>query len=41
MEITGTKGDLSIDVFKQHLVWYNDRDNKVQQLPWGRDMIKD
>jgi UDP-N-acetylglucosamine 3-dehydrogenase len=37
MEIVGTKGSLSIDAFKQHSVFYNDHDNKVQHLGWGED----
>lgn len=38
MHIIGTKGTLWIDVFKQHALYYNDRGNKWQHLPWAVDM---
>ncbi|TCP30824.1 putative dehydrogenase [Scopulibacillus darangshiensis] len=38
MTITGTKGTLSVDAFKQHALYYNDRENRVQQLPWAENM---
>jgi len=38
MEMVGTKGTLSVDVFKQSVLYFNDRDGKVQQLPWAEDM---
>ncbi|MGG1658277.1 Gfo/Idh/MocA family protein [Brevibacillus sp. NRS-1366] len=38
MHIVGTKGTLWVDVFKQHALYYNDRGNKLQQLPWAVDM---
>ncbi len=38
LEIIGTKGNLSIDVFKQHALLYDDTNKKVQQLPWYSDM---
>lgn len=40
MEMVGTKGTLSVDVFKQSVLYFNDRDGKVQQLPWAEDMDK-
>ncbi len=38
MEIVGTKGTISLDAFKQHLVLYNDQQKKVQHIGWGDDM---
>lgn len=38
MEVTGTKGTITVDLFKQHLLLYNERKSNVQQLPWTRDM---
>lgn len=38
MEIVGSKGTLSVDAFKQSVFYFNDRQNKVQQLPWTEDM---
>ncbi|MDC3418035.1 Gfo/Idh/MocA family protein [Aquibacillus salsiterrae] len=38
VEITGTKGNLSVDALKQHSLYYNDADQQVQQLPWGSDI---
>ncbi|KKI89033.1 dehydrogenase [Bacillus sp. SA1-12] len=38
MEIIGTKGNLSVDVFKQHSLHYDDAQNKIVQLPWAEDM---
>ncbi|MDF2679509.1 MAG: gfo/Idh/MocA family oxidoreductase [Brevibacillus sp.] len=38
MHIVGTKGTLEVDVFKQHALYYNDRGNKLQFLPWAVDM---
>ena len=40
MEMVGTKGTLSVDVLKQSVLYFNDRDGKVQQLPWAEDMDK-
>jgi UDP-N-acetylglucosamine 3-dehydrogenase len=40
MEVIGTKGTLTIDAFKQHLVYYDSKDNKVQHLPWADDSDK-
>jgi len=40
LEIIGTKGNLSVDVFKQHSVLYDDANKKVQQLPWSSNMDK-
>ncbi len=38
MHIVGTKGTLWVDVFKQHALFYNDRGNRLQYLPWAKDM---
>jgi UDP-N-acetylglucosamine 3-dehydrogenase len=38
VEMVGTKGTLSVDALKQHSVFYNNREGKVQHLPWGDDM---
>ncbi|MGN8644803.1 Gfo/Idh/MocA family protein [Gracilibacillus sp. HCP3S3_G5_1] len=38
MEIVGTKGSLTVDLFKQHFLLYSDRNSNVQQLPWVADM---
>ncbi|KAB8139239.1 Gfo/Idh/MocA family oxidoreductase [Gracilibacillus oryzae] len=38
MEVVGTEGTLSVDAFKQHNLFYNDKDGKVQQQPWSEDM---
>lgn len=38
MHIVGTKGTLWVDVFKQHALYYNDRGNQLQHLPWAVDM---
>ncbi|ASK62222.1 dehydrogenase [Virgibacillus phasianinus] len=38
MKISGTEGTLAVDAFKQHSVLYNDKDGKVQHLPWSEDM---
>lgn len=38
LEITGTKGNLSVDVFKQHLLHYDDENNRLGELPWSKDM---
>lgn len=38
MEIVGTKGTISLDAFKQHLVLFNDQQKKVQHIGWGDDM---
>ncbi|MFS0920165.1 Gfo/Idh/MocA family protein [Brevibacillus sp. 179-C 1.1 NHS] len=38
MRIIGTKGTLDVDVFKQHALYYNDRDSKLQNLPCAVDM---
>ncbi|HEU5140164.1 MAG TPA: Gfo/Idh/MocA family oxidoreductase [Bacillales bacterium] len=37
MKIVGTKGTLHVDALKQHAEFYNDRDGKVQHLPWAED----
>lgn len=38
MTIIGTKGTLTVDAFKQHTVYYNDKDMKISHLPWANDM---
>jgi predicted dehydrogenase len=38
MEIVGTEGALSVDAFKQHSLFYNDHEGKIQQQPWLEDM---
>ncbi len=38
MHFVGTKGNLSIDAFKQHSLYYNDKDLKIEELPWSEDM---
>lgn len=38
MEITGTKGSLQVDAFKQHFIHYSNQNDRVQQLPWVKDM---
>lgn len=38
MHFVGTKGNLSIDAFKQHSLYYNDQDLKLEELPWSEDM---
>lgn len=38
MHFVGTKGNLSIDAFKQHSLYYNDRDVKLEELSWSEDM---
>ncbi|MFS8580742.1 MAG: Gfo/Idh/MocA family oxidoreductase [Novibacillus thermophilus] len=40
MEMVGTKGTLSVDVLKQSVLYFNDRDGKVQPLAWAEDMDK-
>jgi|SRR5699024_3444266 len=37
MEVTGTKGSISIDALKQHTLFYNDAKNAVQHVPWAAD----
>ncbi|MGM7722781.1 Gfo/Idh/MocA family protein [Metabacillus sp. Hm71] len=38
LEFVGTKGTLSVDAFKQHSVYYNDTEKKIQHLSWADDM---
>ncbi|WP_318618015.1 Gfo/Idh/MocA family oxidoreductase [Sporosarcina sp. YIM B06819] len=38
MHFVGTKGNLTVDAFKQHSLYYNDQDEKIQELPWSEDM---
>ena len=38
MHFVGTKGNLSVDVFKQHSLYYNGNEEKIQELPWSEDM---
>ncbi len=38
MHFVGTKGNLSVDAFKQHSLYYNDNEEKIQELPWSEDM---
>ncbi|MBO1911448.1 Gfo/Idh/MocA family oxidoreductase, partial [Microvirga sp. 3-52] len=38
MHFVGTKGNLSVDAFKQHSLYYNDVDEKIEELPWSEDM---
>lgn len=38
MHFVGTKGNLSVDAFKQHSLYYNDVEEKIQELPWSEDM---
>ncbi|CAM3900103.1 Gfo/Idh/MocA family protein [Lederbergia lenta] len=38
MHFVGTKGNLSVDAFKQHSLYYNDSEEKIQELPWSEDM---
>jgi predicted dehydrogenase len=40
LEFVGTKGTLSVDAFKQHSIYYNDSEGKVQHLSWADDMDK-
>lgn len=40
MEIVGSEGKISVDAFKQHSLFYNDHEGKIQQQPWGEDMDK-
>jgi UDP-N-acetylglucosamine 3-dehydrogenase len=40
MEFVGTKGTLSVDAFKQHSIYYNNAEGKVQHLSWADDMNK-
>lgn len=38
MKFIGTDGVLHVDAFKQHSVYYNDIDGKIQEQPWADDM---
>ncbi|MEK3890056.1 Gfo/Idh/MocA family protein [Bacillus sp. FSL K6-3431] len=38
MHFVGTKGNLTVDAFKQHSLFYNDSEEKIQELPWSEDM---
>ncbi|MCZ2258486.1 Gfo/Idh/MocA family protein [Sporosarcina sp. G11-34] len=38
MHFVGSKGNLSVDAFKQHSLYYNDVEENVQELPWSEDM---
>ena len=38
MHFVGTKGNLSVDAFKQHSLYYNDVEAKIEELPWSEDM---
>src|SRR5699024_8482531 len=38
MKFTGKEGTLYIDAFKQHALYYNDHDGRIEEQPWGEDM---
>ena len=38
MHFVGTRGNLSVDAFKQHSLYYNDVEEKIEELPWSEDM---
>ena len=38
INFVGTKGNLEVDAFKQHAVYYNDSVKEIQQLPFSEDM---
>jgi UDP-N-acetylglucosamine 3-dehydrogenase len=38
MEVVGSKGLICVDAFKQHSLLYNDKEGKVEHIPWGEDM---
>lgn len=38
MKFTGTEGTLYIDAFKQHALYYNDHDGRIEEQPWAEDM---
>lgn len=38
MKFIGTEGSLNVDALKQHLLYYNDTDSKLQEQPWTDDM---
>ena len=40
LKFVGTKGNLTIDVFKEHSIYYNDTAEKIQQLEWSENMDK-
>lgn len=38
MHFVGTKGNLSVDAFKQHSLYFNDTEQKIEELSWSEDM---
>lgn len=38
IHFVGTKGNLSVDAFKQHNLYYNDEAGKIQEQSWSEDM---
>lgn len=38
MKFTGTEGTLYVDAFKEHSLYYNDEDGKIEEQPWAEDM---
>ena len=38
LKFVGTKGNLAIDVWKEHSVYYNDTAEQIEQLDWTEDM---
>ena len=38
IEIVGTEGTLSVDAFKEHSLFFNDKAQRIEQKPWGEDM---
>ncbi|MBS4206021.1 Gfo/Idh/MocA family protein [Lederbergia citrea] len=38
INFVGTKGNLSVDAFKQHTLFYNDGAGSIEQLPFSEDM---
>src|SRR5699024_11769324 len=38
MKFTGTEGTLYIDAFKQHALYYNDHDGRIEEKSWAEDM---
>ncbi|MUV37260.1 Inositol 2-dehydrogenase [Lentibacillus sp. JNUCC-1] len=38
MKFIGTEGTLYVDAFKQHSLYYNDKDSNIAEQPWADDM---
>ncbi|WP_217586499.1 Gfo/Idh/MocA family protein [Lentibacillus saliphilus] len=38
MKLIGTEGTLYVDAFKQHALYYNDKEGKLSEQPWADDM---